>query len=191
MNKVKTLFMFSAAILFFAGCGKQQQFKAVEQICVPNLQKQRAMQTAEDVLGKMHFVIAKADTENGLITTKPLTGAQFFEFWRRDNVGKFNSSEANLHTIRRIVELKINRQGTQVCIGCNVNVQRLSLPEHEVTSTSQAYAIFSESEPSMQKLRLNPEQKKGMAWLELGKDTMLATEILKRIEKQIAEPSQQ
>jgi hypothetical protein len=38
----------------------------------------------------------------------------------------------------------------------------------------------------MQKLRLRPEQKKQMAWLELGNDTQLATLILKRMEEQIA-----
>ncbi|GAI80531.1 unnamed protein product [marine sediment metagenome] len=37
----------------------------------------------------------------------------------------------------------------------------------------------------MQRLELHPKQKKSMAWVNLGSDTMLATEILKRIEKRV------
>jgi len=172
-----------ASALMLTGCAEQQQFKAVEQICMPDTQKLQAMQIAEDVLGRMHFAIAKADAEQGLIRTKPLPAAQSFEFWRSDNVGSFNSTEANLHSIRRIVELDINRQGGQLCINCNVKVQRLSLPEREVTTTARAYEMFSPSNQVIQRLRLHSEQKEDMAWVELGSDRQLATDILKRIEK--------
>ena len=158
-----------------------QHYETVEQICLPDTQKLQAMQIAEDVLGRMHFTIAKADTDQGIIRTGLLPGAQFFEFWRSDNVGTFNSTEANLHSIRRIVELDISRQGGQLCISCDAKVQRLILPEREVTSGTRAYEMFSQSTPSIQRLKLSAEQKKGMAWVDLGKDTQLATEILKRI----------
>lgn len=184
MNKVKSLsFIVCTALLLITGCAQTQQFKAVEQICVPNLQKQQAMKAAEEVLGRMYFSIEKADAEQGLIRTRQLAGAQFFEFWRSDNVGGFNSAEANLHSIRRTVELNINRQDGQLCIGCNVKTQRLHLPEQPVTSAGQAYNLFSKSE--MQELKLNPEQQKAMAWVDLGRDSQLETEILKRIERQI------
>ncbi|MBA7616858.1 hypothetical protein ES703_24158 [subsurface metagenome] len=175
MNNIKSFsFLTCAATYLLAGCANQQQFKAVEQICLPDTPKAEAMHIAEDVLGKMHFTIDKADADQGLIRTRPLPGPQFFEFWRSDH-----SAEANLHSIRRIVELNISQQAEKLCIGCDVKVQRLSLPElrgtgHEVRGTG-----------SIQKLNLSPEQKKDMAWLDLGKDTRLATEILKRIEKRI------
>ncbi len=153
---------------------------------MPDTAKAEAMQTAENVLGKMHFTIEKADADIGLIRTRPLPGAQFFEFWRSDNVGSFNAAEANLHSIRRTVEINIGQQNGQLCIDCNVNVQRLSLPQRQITSSSQAYGMFSQSCPSIQKLKLHPEQKREMAWIDSGKDVRLTTEILKRIEKQIA-----
>jgi hypothetical protein len=34
----------------------------------------------------------------------------------------------------------------------------------------------------LQRLKLNPEQKEEMAWIDMGSDKRLATEILKRIE---------
>jgi len=186
MNKVKSLsFAACTALLLITGCAETQRFKAVEQIWVPNLEKQQAMEAAEDVLGQMHFTIEKSDLKHGLIRTRPLAGAQFFEFWRSDNVGGFNWAEANLHSIRRTVELNIDRQDEQLCIGCNVKTQRLHLPEHPVSSTAQAYRLFSESRSSMQELKLNPEQQKDMRWVDLGRDVRLETEILKRIEKQI------
>lgn len=91
MSKVKSLsFIACTALLLITGCAQTRQFKAVEQICVPNLEKQQAMKAAEEVLDQMHFSIEKADAEQGLIRTRPLAGAQFFQFWRSDNVGGFN-----------------------------------------------------------------------------------------------------
>jgi hypothetical protein len=191
MSKIKPLFFIAcASLLLLAGCAKQQQSKAVEQICAPNIQRPEAMQMAEDVLRRMNFTISKSDAQQGLIRTKPLPGAQFFELWRRDSVGTKNFAEANLHSIRRTVELDINQQDGQLCIGCDVKVQRLSLPEHEVSSSSRAYEMFSRSTSSMQRIKLRPHQKRGMAWLDMGKDTRLSTRILKRIEKKIKVKSQ-
>ena len=157
-----------------AGCANQRQFKALEQICVPDTPKQQAMQIAEDVLGKMHFIVAKADTEQGFLRTRPLPGAQFFEFWRSDR-----SAEGNLHSIRRIVELNISWQGERLCIDCDVKVQRLSLPKLRATGQ------WARDTRPMQKLNLSPQQRKGMAWVDLGRDPKLETEILKQIEKRI------
>jgi len=170
--------------LLLAGCAEQQQYGAAKPIRVENIDKLQAMEAAEDVLVKMHFTIEKANPENGFIKTKPLQGAQFFEFWRSDTVGVDNWLSNNLHSIRRIVELNINEQDMGVHINCNVQVYRLSLPERE-TPSAHAYNLFSASSPTQQRIQLYPEQKAGMAWIDLGKDGQLAAEILKRIEQQI------
>ena len=178
--------------LVLAGCAEMEGFKAAEQMCIERTAteteeqlKMQVMGTAEEVLGEMHFSISKLDRQRGYIRTLPLAGGQWFEFWRSDNAGGFNAAEANLHSIRRTVELNINRQDERLCIDCEVSVERLSMPEYEVTSSSQAYAMFSASDPTMQRLRLHPEQKREMAWMELGRDGMLEAEILRRIERKI------
>jgi len=177
--------------LVFGGCGRRQQDFAGP-IYVPDgpgadIGKAETMDLAERVLADMNFSIEKADLQSGLIKTRPLPGAQFFELWRSDNVGTENSLRANIHTIRRTVEIDITRQGEQFCIRCDVQVQRLSLPEREAgSSSSRAYEMYSRSSPSLQQMRFDPEQEKGMAWIDLGPDTQLAAEILKRIESQIA-----
>jgi len=154
--------------------------------------KLQAMEVAEDILVKMHFTIEKADADpatlgintrrwRGFIRTRPLPGAQFFEFWRSDNVGAGNWLESNLHSIRRVVELNMSEQDEGLCINCDVQKYRLSLPERRVSSSARAYDMFSKSSPALQRIELNPEQKESMAWIDLGKDTQLTAEILKRI----------
>ena len=136
----------------------------------------------------MHFRINKSDSEQGLIRTRPLAGAQFFEFWRKDNVGAFNRAEANLHSIRRTVEVDVSQEEGRLCVGCNVSVQRLNLPERLLHGRGQSYDMLSVSSSSVQKLKLDAEQRRLMAWVDLGRDELLETEILKRIEKKIAGP---
>ena len=175
--------------LILAGCAQQQQQELIEQICVPDIGKAETMEAAEDILATMHFTIQKADVQSGLIRTRPLPGAQFFEFWRSDNVGADNCLQANLHTIRRTVELDISQRGEELCIGCEVQVQRLSLPERDISSSARAYGLYTRSSPSLQRLILNPEQEKGMAWVDLDTDKRLATEILRRIKEHILSQS--
>ncbi len=168
-------------IVLSAGCAKQQQFTAIERICVPEANKAEVMETAEAVLGEMLFAVSKFDAESGFIRTRPLSSAQFFEFWRKDTIGEFNQAEANAHSVRRTVDLTVGRQGGQVCVECNAKVERLSLSNQEDTKgRTQKYDKFSGMRFSTQKIELVAEQK---SWLDLGRDARLETEILKRIEK--------
>ncbi|MFC1633785.1 hypothetical protein ACFL5Z_03000 [Planctomycetota bacterium] len=179
------IYVIAICTLILAGCARQCQSEATEQILITDIGKAETMELAEEVLAQLHFTIDKVDTQSGLIRTRPLPGAQFFEFWRGDNVGADNNLQANLHTIRRTVELDITQQVEKIYIGCHVRTQRLSLPEREITSSARAYDMFSRSTPSMQRLALNPEQQKAMAWIDLGEDIPLETEILRRIEERI------
>jgi hypothetical protein len=172
-------------MLIPAGCGEQQQFKAVERICLPQGDKALAMRAAEDVLGRMHFDIAKSDAQLGIVRTRPLAGAQFFEFWRKDTVGCKNQLQSNLHSIRRTVELNISRQAQELCIGCCVHTERLNLPACPVTSSARINRIFTTGSSSRQALKLDPELRKRMTWVDLGRDTQLQTQILNRIKQQI------
>jgi len=192
MKAIKqSFFLARIALCFLVGCCGPEKSKVVEQICVPEISKVEVMQAAEDVLGQLNFSIEKSDANSGFIKTRPLQGAQFFELWRGDNVGCRNSLEANVQNIRRVAELQMNQAGgeagNKLCISCDVKTQRLSLPEREVSSSARAYGMFSKSQKTIQRLNLDPEQKKQMLWIDLGSDPKLATKILKRIEKKIAQ----
>ena len=180
-------------LIFISGCQEHQtnSVKTVQKAFPENSETTWTMQIAENVLDQLHFEIDKADTNKGYIRTRPLAGAQFFEFWRNDNVGFDNQLLSNLHSIRRIVELSINTKENVLNIDCKVHVQRLSIPPRKLTSSAQAYAKFTQSNVLLQRLELNPDQKANMAWLDLDNDKKLEAEILKRISSMITKKSQE
>ncbi len=188
MNLIKQILFLSACtvIVISAGCSSQGQAEVIKQICVAAPGNEQVIEAAEAVLSGMHFDIDKSDTQQGFIRTRPLSGAQFFELWRDDTVGAFNFAESNMHSIRRIVELQIDQQSGQICLECDVSVQRLDMPEREISRSSQVSGVFSKSTSSMQRLKLNKGQRKEIRWDTLGNDSRLSTEILKRIENKLA-----
>lgn len=171
--------------MFLTGCAGQQQYRAAKPLFMENIDKPATMEIAEEVLAKMHFSVEKADAERGLIRTAPLTGAQFFEFWRSDNVGFDNWLEANLNSIRRVAQLNIQQQGQWISVDCKVQVYRLSLPERDFGSSAHVYQMFSISSTALQRLSLDHEQRAKMTWINLDQDEQLAAEILRQIEEQI------
>jgi hypothetical protein len=167
-----------------AGCGTEQA-QPSEPICLSDMQKGKVVAEAQDVLERMNFIIDKADAEHGYIRTRPLTGAQAFEFWRKDNVGQFNTSEANLQTIRRTVEINVGSRDGRVCADCVVTVERLSLPETLAAGPSRTSMLFARSSTSIQHLELTPRQKASMTWIDLGRDSRLEEEILGRLKARL------
>lgn len=171
--------------LLAAGCASHETAPVPAVVCPNNVARTAVVEAVEDVLSRMHFAIEKRDAEEGIIRTRPLTGGQAFEIWRSDNVGAFNGAEANLQTIRRSVEVRVRDENGRACLDCNVRVERLSLPENAIASTSQGYRIHSQSSPLLQTFELTGRQQAGMAWIDLGDDPALAAEILRRIERKL------
>ena len=181
--------MISVGFLLLAGCCESGvEFPAPQPLCNSELTLDEAMQAGEDVLGRLRFSINKYDPAAALIQTAPYEGAHFFEFWRMDDASKCDRAYSNIHSIRRFVELNFSQQNGQLCINCRVDMQRLSLPEEEVSGSGKAFSIFSESEETRQSLKVNPKQAKEMAWIDMEPDNRLAAKILKKIEKKIANP---
>jgi hypothetical protein len=170
----------------FAGCGQQAGIKNIERICISGLDRTEAVEVSEGVLRDMNFMVAKADSEAGYVQSRPLAGGQFFEFWRKDNVGSLNSAESNLHSIRRTVELKMEEEPQEVCINCRVIVERLSMSEAAEKGVGIKYDRITGQRIRTSVLRLEPEAEQKQ-WIELGNDAELATAILKQIEKKASE----
>jgi hypothetical protein len=185
------------------GCASSRPVPEPAQVvCPETVTREQIAQAAHDVLAGMHFSIEKLDAEQGIVRTRPLRGAQAFEFWRSDNVGGYNAAEANVQSVRRIVELRVTDQApgqkpetadasslqpaaSGLCIECNTQIQRLALPGNQVAGVSQAYQIHTRSQSTLQTFEVTPGQRAGMAWIDLGPDPELAAEILKRIEKRL------
>jgi len=173
MDRVKSLlFIVCVAVCFAAGCSQPQRGETSEPLCLTGLDRQVAFSTAEDVLGRMNFTIAKSDIEQGIIRTRPLPGAQWFEFWRGDSTGGFNAAEASLHSIRRTVEINID---SQLCISCNTKVERLCTTDDGRPFASLTMTLDTSS------LLSRPSS----AWVDLGPDVKLETKILNKIKQRI------
>ncbi|MDD5134325.1 MAG: hypothetical protein PHP01_02795 [Phycisphaerae bacterium] len=192
INTVKTYFSVSSVlsvaivtVCLLSGCAKRQQFEP-KPVCLAGTDAKLAMAEAEKVLIRMNFVVDKIDPNSGVMRTKPLTGGQFFELWRKDNRSSYSRNMANIHTIRRTAELQFAQENEQMCINCNVKVERLSVPEKEIDSSSRVYSLFSDSDSSSQRMQLNAEQKRKSEWVDIGRDNGLEDYILTKVNKQIS-----
>lgn len=65
-------------------------------------------QASQYVLKKYHFALDIQDRRTGLISTEPMLGKQFFEFWRHDSTTRRDTSESTLQTIYRTVFVTIS-----------------------------------------------------------------------------------
>lgn len=190
MKKDKIIYLMVSVWLFvLSGCDSEVQIASSEPLCMRAIRKAQLMEVCEDILVRKQFVIEKYDLENGFIKTRPLSGKQFFEFWRSDNAGSFNSTEANIQSIQRSVIINIQESKNQLCIDCDVSVQRLSIPEQDILGMRQTSGTFTHSSDSLQKLRLrlkNEQQEDiAVAWMDIGTDGALERVILEQIEKKI------
>ena len=160
----------------FTGCSAPIPTESIapEPAYLLNVDRSKTVAIAQKVLLKMNFTINKADPETGYIRTDPLSGAQCFEFWRSETIGRFNQMESNLHSIRRIVEISINEQATDTAVHCTVNTQRLNMD-------SNTHQILSNGSNVIQSLQLTDTQKQTMSWTDLDPDHRLEREILRQI----------
>ena len=100
-----------------------------------------------EVLRGENFVIDRADRRSGVITTEPMLGRHWFEFWRADAATRRDVTEGSVQTIYRravVHVLPAKAGGTDPDYVANVAVEtsRSDLPTVRVTNTSEAYELF-------------------------------------------------
>ena len=173
------------------GCTSSNQSLSSEPVCLPDTSVDQAMAAARTVFEKMQFELEKDDSQAHYMRTRPLSGAQFFEFWRHDNASTFSGAQANLQSIRRIVELELTPENTTTCIQCRVQVLRLSIPEQPLTGSGRMGGIYTESDIRNQTLEMDSDKLKQVEWLDAGTDPSLEQKILTMIQKQIQQETAQ
>lgn len=186
---MKSRFQITAILLsglLAGGCSDPSKLAPSQPISLRNARMQQAMEASQEVLRDMGFAIEKFDVEKGMVKTRPLSGSQFFEVWRSDNVGGYNFAEANLHSLRRTVFVNIYSDGPQLMARCDAQVQRLFMPQKQIASVSQAAGLYTQGNINQQRLQTQSEQEEMMTWMDLGADSALETEILRRLRNKIA-----
>ncbi|MFI4911719.1 MAG: hypothetical protein ACIAQZ_08650 [Sedimentisphaeraceae bacterium JB056] len=139
---------------------------------------EQVMNTARKQLSAMGFKLDKYDTELGILRTKPLSGAQYWQFWRDDNVGASNAAMSNINSIVRIVEMDFNASDGGIKVGCVADVKKLSYIGKEITGVSDMNEAFTDVSGGFQELALEEGQAK---WLDLGRDVRLEKKVLRLI----------
>ncbi len=182
---MKKGFLLIWAILAMAGCQKTSQVETVSPLCAQGVSVEQTMQAAEKELYRMGFELEKYDFADGILITRPLRGGQFFELWRGDNTSGQAFAESNMHSIRRIVQLRFRPDAGGVCMECQTQVQRLSINADTIRGRGSLAGQFTESSSRQQGLGVKAESKDAMTWIELGRDAALETKILRHIEKHI------
>jgi hypothetical protein len=185
MKRNITILFLMIVCIIYSGCGSEQQAISDEPLCVPDMLTDQVMEAAQAVLLKMHFDIEKYDTDVHYIRTRPLSGAQFFEIWRQDNASASAAAQANLYSLRRIVELDFTHQDEKTCIQCRVDVLRLSIPERPIEGAGRMGGTYTESSSRYQTLEVDPDKQAQIEWIEAGTDEDLERKILNRIERNI------
>lgn len=183
MSKILLCIML-CCLMSFAGCGRPQQIISSDPVCF-DFEIGQSMQAAKSVLRNMHFDLEKDDPQANYIRTRPLPAAQFFQFWRQDNADAYMTSQANMHSLRRSVEMEFYPKGQTVCIACRVHVQKLSVPEKPFEGYRNDAAAFTESETTEQTIKLDDSRLEKMEWLDAGLDRALEQKILKRVQQKL------
>ena len=137
------------------------------------------------LLRERDFTPERVDRRAGLVVTRPATGQQWFEFWRQDSQGLYQLVESSIHTVRRTVTVRVqpydsgDAPSDTYRLSVQVDKERYSAPERQVTTASGALAIYSERLPTTEGLLA--AKAAGEHWVPLGRDALLERFLLKRI----------
>ena len=152
MGTIMTLRRATAAALcslaLAGGCGHPFQLSAPTP-ATTSAKFNAVWDGALEILRERDFRIDRTDRRAGVITTFPLLGRHWFEFWRGDAVARRDVAEGTVQTIYRQVTVTIRPvkgAGDDPFYTADVAVQtsRSDLPNVRITSTSEAYELFTE-----------------------------------------------
>jgi len=127
------------------GCVRYTQPVVTEQASMPETQRRAVWEASRDVLRRYGFRLDRQDFRAGVLTTHPMVGKHFFEFWRKDAVGPYELAESSIQKIYRQVTVRLEptQPGAETVEPIvEVRVSRSDRKRPEVTSTSEAFDLF-------------------------------------------------
>jgi hypothetical protein len=125
------------------------------------------------------YDLDRADPAAGVITSRPLTSKQWFEFWRNDTLAAGQVFEASLHTIRRQIRLTVqptpNKE--EYLVSAVVDVERQERAERQVTTPANVMQAFNPKST----LTADSADGRSVLWVNLGRDPVLEAALLKQV----------
>lgn len=189
MTRPTLSIIFAATANFLVGCHAPPQPSGPTEIVVRISDRERFFDDAMTVLREHDFQPRRLERDQGLLVAGPTTAGQWFEVWRGDTRGDYNTAEANLHTVRHTVTLRLDPEtgselGASVDaerfrLSLRVDKERLSAVERQVTTTGAALTIFSERVPTVEGYRDPLDATR--QWVPRGRNGQLESYLLRRV----------
>jgi hypothetical protein len=141
----------------------------------------------EAVAREYGFQLDRQDIRNGLMTTEPLVGQQFFEFWRRDTGNTEGVANNSITTYRRTVRFEIEKDNGKFTMSPCVLVERSAQAEQPITAAVGARSSMASQKNPTQGTR---ETDRGVYlpsgyWYATGRDWALERQLAKSVTKKL------
>jgi hypothetical protein len=183
MRRAFGLLLLAAAM---AGCVQAPEVRYPNPLALSDADAATAEGVARRVLTDMRFQIELPSSRPGIITTLPLTGDNWFEFWRDDTVGTSQRVDASLHTIRRSVTVTVASRDAGSEITVRVLKQRASAPNQAPENISRSIDLYNSRESELVQQDDLGQPLVVYQWINMGRDEALEQLLLERIESALA-----
>ena len=183
MSRIVLLIAVFAVSLVGAGCavplGQPEVLQADAPVFVPGNSEEVVWERVVDVIHDYRFRIARENKLVGMIETKYKVGSSVLEPWHRDSVGTANRLESTFQSIRRRVNVSIQRAEGGYLISVEAFKELEDLPGPAANSSGGA--TFQDNNPLQRNLNLVVGQSTPSGWIPLGRDIALEQSMLGRI----------
>ncbi|TWT41262.1 hypothetical protein RAS1_39560 [Phycisphaerae bacterium RAS1] len=194
------------ALLAFPGCAAPGEpvGDTFAMLQIPDLDAY--IDNAATYLRQSDFPPERIDRAAATIVSEPVTSGQWFEFWRIDSQGPYQTLESSLHTTRRRVTIELVRQGDGAAsepairdprsepetsapaspppagryrVAVRVEKERYNAPQRQITTASGALGIYNDRVPTREGLR--GARSRGEQWVPQGRDGLLEAFLLEKL----------
>ena len=152
----------------------------------------RLFAACEDAARHFHFVPDRLDPRRGIVTTVPMTGKQFFEFWRNDIATADDEADASLANYRRTLQFQVQRLATGGYRATpRVVIERYVQTERPITA--QVYLREAFRSQRKQHPVGTPESDRRILiphsyWYATGRDVALEKKVAEELAKVLKQP---
>lgn len=137
------IFVLALVAAAIGGCARHTEPVVSAEQMTPGEPEFLAMwDAATDVLREYRFELDRQDRRAGVITTEPMLGRHGPELWRKDAVTGEAVAEGTLQSIYRTVTVEIVSDSGEYRPVVRVDLTRSDRQTPQVTSTSEAIALF-------------------------------------------------
>jgi hypothetical protein len=126
-----------------------------------------------------YFDIARENRLDGIIETRPKTGASLFEPWHRDTVGFRNRLESTLQSMRRRGFVHLTPSEGGFLVGVEVYKELEDIPNSGLVGAGAA--TFQQNNPLQRDLSLVVGQSVDPGWIVTGRDPVAEQAIIESI----------